>query len=214
MITAVFGFKRTFFCLPLRADTQLSKDLSSYSVIQRLSMSLFSSQQEYPIFTAVSILSPVSTHTLIPASFMNEITSDTFSWSLSSIAVDPMSSKSHSNSAIIASKLLQTKSRAFKQLLYLAFHSRKLVIDILFQATNKVLSPSSAKISSYLLVYLRISFYSSLSFNKGAIAVSAPLIITVTQPNLSETMTVIRFLKESNSMTFNFSYTRMLPSGS
>jgi hypothetical protein len=43
--------------------------------------------------TAVSILSPVKTHTLIPASFMNLIVSLTPSYNLSSIAVDPINSK-------------------------------------------------------------------------------------------------------------------------
>lgn len=42
---------------------------------------------------AVSILSPVSTHTLIPASLMNCIVSATLSYNLSSIAVDPINSK-------------------------------------------------------------------------------------------------------------------------
>ena len=53
------------------------------------SISLLRSIQLYPILIAVSILSPVSTHNLIPAYFNAEIVSPTLSYSKSSIAVDP-----------------------------------------------------------------------------------------------------------------------------
>ena len=62
-------------------------------------MSLLRSLHEYPMLIAVSILSPVRTQTLIPASFMNWIVSPTPSWSLSSIAVDPTRVKFFSNSS-------------------------------------------------------------------------------------------------------------------
>jgi hypothetical protein len=45
---------------------------------------------------AVSILSPVNTHTLMPASFIKAIVSATLSYNLSSIAVEPINSKSFS----------------------------------------------------------------------------------------------------------------------
>lgn len=45
---------------------------------------------------AVSILSPVNTHTLIPASRNAAIVVSTFSYNLSSIAVTPNISKSYS----------------------------------------------------------------------------------------------------------------------
>lgn len=48
---------------------------------------------------AVSILSPVKTQTLIPAFFIALIVLSTFAYSLSSIAVAPMSSSSFSNSS-------------------------------------------------------------------------------------------------------------------
>ena len=57
------------------------------------------------MFIAVSILSPVNTHTLIPASFKNEIVPNTSSYSLSSIAVDPTISRSFSITAQTASIL-------------------------------------------------------------------------------------------------------------
>lgn len=55
-----------------------------------------SNPEEYPMLMAVSILSPVSTHTLMPAFFMNWIVSLTPSYNLSSMAVDPSNSKSYS----------------------------------------------------------------------------------------------------------------------
>jgi hypothetical protein len=51
------------------------------------------SPADTPIFTAVSTLSPVKTQTFIPEFFMNVIVSATSSYSLSSIAVDPINSK-------------------------------------------------------------------------------------------------------------------------
>lgn len=48
------------------------------------------------MLTAVSILSPVKTHIIIPDSFRSAIVSGTPSYSLSSIAVEPISSNSFS----------------------------------------------------------------------------------------------------------------------
>jgi multisubunit Na+/H+ antiporter MnhG subunit len=54
---------------------------------------LSNNEQLYPIFIAVSVLSPVNTHILIPASLKAAIVSSTSSYNLSSIAVDPISTK-------------------------------------------------------------------------------------------------------------------------
>ena len=54
------------------------------------------SLQEYPMLIAVSILSPVKTQTLIPAFLRSSMTSPTLSYSLSSIAVTPITSISYS----------------------------------------------------------------------------------------------------------------------
>ena len=62
-------------------------------------MSFDNSPQEYPILIAVSILSPVSTHILIPDCLRDFIVSATSSYSLSSMAVEPISSKFYSSSS-------------------------------------------------------------------------------------------------------------------
>jgi hypothetical protein len=49
-------------------------------------------EHEYPILIAVSILSPVSTQTLMPAALMAAIVSETSYYNLSSIAVAPNTS--------------------------------------------------------------------------------------------------------------------------
>ena len=57
------------------------------------------SRQEVPMLIAVSTLSPVSTHTWIPADFKSWMVLPTSSYSLSSIAEDPINSKSCSRSS-------------------------------------------------------------------------------------------------------------------
>ena len=69
------------------------------------------------MFIAVSILSPVNTHTFIPASFIEYIVSPTFSCKRSSIAVVPImfsSTSIFSEHASIASSLPCVKREALK----------------------------------------------------------------------------------------------------
>ena len=69
----------------------------------------WSNWQEVPILIAVSTLSPVSTQSCTPARLMSKMVFPTSSWSLSSIAVDPIRSKSTSSSSatlLIAASLL------------------------------------------------------------------------------------------------------------
>jgi len=82
----------------------------------KISISSSNSFVENPIFIAVSILSPVKTHSLIPASLIKSITSATSSYSLSSMAVEPSKIKSFSiNSPIfsIFDYLSMTEASAF-----------------------------------------------------------------------------------------------------
>ena len=65
--------------------------------IKYISIFIFNNLQENPILMAVSVLSPVKTQTLIPAFFILEIAKSTSSYSLSSIAVAPRSSKFYSS---------------------------------------------------------------------------------------------------------------------
>lgn len=76
----------------------------------KVSMSKFSKLHEKPILMAVSILSPVSTHSLIPALLMKEIVSATSSYSLSSIAVEPIRLKSYS---IFSATMFKLSSRLY-----------------------------------------------------------------------------------------------------
>jgi hypothetical protein len=68
------------------------------------------------MFIAVSILSPVKTHTLIPVFFIYCIVSATSSYNLSSMAVDPINSKSvsiFSSTAATFSSLLLISNFAY-----------------------------------------------------------------------------------------------------
>ena len=87
-----------------------------------ISISGLNSSHEYPILMAVSILSPVNTHILIPAFLINSIVSAKSSYNLSSIAVDPIKSNSTSNYSAIAaifSSLSYTEAQTIE---YFLFH--------------------------------------------------------------------------------------------
>ena len=70
---------------------------------------------------AVSILSPVSTQSLIPASLMKEIVSAKSSCSLSSMAVDPTKSKFTSSCYAMAANFSSLSSAAVLAFRYLRF---------------------------------------------------------------------------------------------
>lgn len=72
--------------------------------------------------TAVSSLSPVATHTLIPARFKSAIVSGTPSWRLSSIAVAPSNRKSRSISSETDSISSSRFSSAIVASWYRSFH--------------------------------------------------------------------------------------------
>jgi hypothetical protein len=102
----------TMACLPLVVSTLFRVYLSmlvsysgSVSYIRCYYIILSSKPAEYPMLTAVSILSPVNTQTLIPAALINYIVSATSSCNLSSIAVAPISSKSVSISSSTAATI-------------------------------------------------------------------------------------------------------------
>ena len=153
---------------------------------------------------AVSILSPVSTHTLIPASFINWIVSATLSCNLSSIAVEPINSKSFSINSLtfaISSSLSTTLCRANVNF---SFHYSYSSVSKYFYARSRVRRPSFAyasinsKVSStYQLFYL---------FNLGSIIESAPLVSNIIFPSLSWIITLIRFLELVNSSMLSSLY--------
>ena len=95
-----------------------------------------------PIFMAVSILSPVSTHTLIPVFFMNWIVSATSSYSLSSMAVDPTNSISTSISSSTAATLSSLPSIASLASYAFLNHGSNSCGETSLSARNRVLRPS------------------------------------------------------------------------
>ena len=73
-----------------------------------------SSEQAMPMFTAVSCLSPVSTHTPMPAAFSEAMVSGTPSWRRSSMPDEPTSVRSRSSSSMRRSMRLRSpRSRFF-----------------------------------------------------------------------------------------------------
>ena len=101
----------------------LSKSISVLLSTICYFMLLSSRPVDIPIEIAVSILSPVKTQTFIPTRFMNLMVSATLSCNLSSIAVDPMSSRSYSISSFTfcnSSSLLFTTMVALTNF---SFHS-------------------------------------------------------------------------------------------
>ena len=88
-ITALSRASSVCFCSALDWVICSMTALVDLASIIKVSMSTLRRLQEMPMFIAVSILSPVSTQTFIPADLMNSSVPDTSSCSLSSIAVEP-----------------------------------------------------------------------------------------------------------------------------
>lgn len=99
MTSAVSCFMSFFFISNKMVESS-SISLSMWFDSRMMYWSIFSllsrRPADIPILIAVPILSPVRTHTLMPASFANWIVLSTSSCNLSSIAVEPMSSRSFS----------------------------------------------------------------------------------------------------------------------
>ena len=90
-------------CLSSSASAASMASLCGLNTIK--SISLLSRLQEKPMLMAVSTLSPVSTHSLIPASASKAIVSGTPSCKRSSIAVPPISVRSLSMASETISSL-------------------------------------------------------------------------------------------------------------
>lgn len=95
-ITALSLASSVCFCSALDWVICNMTALVDLASIIKVSMSTLRRLQEIPMLIAVSILSPVSTHTFIPADLMNSSVPDTSSCSLSSIAVEPTRVKPNS----------------------------------------------------------------------------------------------------------------------
>ena len=112
---------------------------------------------EYPISIAVSLLSPVRTHSLIPAFLRLAIVSGTPSWSLSSIAVAPTMCKSFSISTATAVSSLSLFSIDVDAFLCFASHFSAPSSERILTPRTNVRSPSDANSGDNQL-HLSVSF--------------------------------------------------------
>mmetsp|Transcript_41884 Transcript_41884/g.105280 ORF Transcript_41884/g.105280 Transcript_41884/m.105280 type:complete len:248 (-) Transcript_41884:451-1194(-) len=160
------------------------------------------SKHDFAMSTAVSVLSPVRTQSLIPMSFTVRMVSGTPSCNLSSTAVMPMNFKFVSmraaTSAILVSLVSSIMLRAAK---YSAFHASNSAVSTTRMPTISVRRPcfenvlKSAEASE-----------SNGECNKPSITLSAPLVMHQMLP-LCLTMTDIRLrseVKANSWSTVNF----------
>lgn len=172
--------------------------------------SLSNKPADSPILIAVSTLSPVKTHTLIPVFFINWIVSATSHWSLSSIAVDPIkvSFSSISPSTLATASSLSTTSSLDN--LDFSAHASYSWTGIYLSAKYKVLRPILAKSSTIGCV-----FWCSPSIDScvrsSAMTLSAPLHIITILPFGSLKIQLILFLVLVNSQMFNNWYFNFFP---
>ena len=199
------------FCL-LSADLIYFKSPVELSAsILGLSMPSLSKLQAKPMLIAVSILSPVSTQSLMPAFLIMWLVSLTPTWSLSSIAVAPKRVNSYSSIALTASSLPSRSVRDVYASIYLSFHWSYSFWVIDFSAISSVLSPVFEYSSKWSSVYATILGLGYCWLSKGFIIESAPLVITMMRPSGDLTTDVILLRAESNSIRFKSSYVNFLP---
>mmetsp|Transcript_30716 Transcript_30716/g.30207 ORF Transcript_30716/g.30207 Transcript_30716/m.30207 type:complete len:236 (-) Transcript_30716:624-1331(-) len=110
----------------------------------KISMSCSSSAQEYPMLMAVSTLSPVNTHSLIPAFRMNAIVSATSSCSRSSIAVAPTNVNECSNFSAARASITSRFEKFNIADLYSSFQASYSSSESVFSPTSRVRRPSLA----------------------------------------------------------------------
>jgi len=141
----------------------------------------------------------------MPASFIALIVSGTSSYNLSSIAVDPINSKSVSISAFASSRSRSLSLILIEVLLKSSFHSSYYLGSSFFWAKYKVLKPSRAYSLQYIRVLSKISFWPG--YSKFSMTESAPLVSSqISSVLVSLTMTDILLRLLVNSHTFRSLY--------
>lgn len=130
------------------------------------------------------------------------------SWSLSSMAVDPINSKFTSINSLtlaICSSLFVTLYKAWANLSFQLLYS---LTSIYLLAKSRVLNPSLA----YPSINYNVSsmFWLFWRFNLSKIIESAPLVSNSILPYESSMITLILFLSLENSKIFNNLYFRIL----
>uniref|UniRef100_A0A2D4J4A1 Uncharacterized protein n=1 Tax=Micrurus lemniscatus lemniscatus TaxID=129467 RepID=A0A2D4J4A1_MICLE len=176
----------------LNCSAHVLSDLCCTS--SRMFMVLWKCPHDKLTLTAVSCLSPVSTHTLIPANRRASMVSWTLSCSLSSTPVAPSNSKSFSiklyasaNRSSRCCKAVFASKRRCSTSLYSSS------VNFLY-ATQRVLSPFNANSSTWSLVFSTSPF-----LLVGRITDSAPLVNKSFSPDGVSTITLILLRLASKS---------------
>mmetsp|Transcript_144952 Transcript_144952/g.361558 ORF Transcript_144952/g.361558 Transcript_144952/m.361558 type:complete len:281 (+) Transcript_144952:992-1834(+) len=156
-----------------------------------------SNLHDLAISTAVSTLSPVSTHTRIPASRSVAIVDGTRSCNRSSRAVMPTYVRPSSMAAASRSSLALRSSMALFASAHRARQAEKSAGGMVLRATTSVRRPcreNSAK--------AWVACAGSGSLSKPAMTLSAPLVVTTALPSLRAATTLMRARSEVKPRTW------------
>mmetsp|Transcript_19224 Transcript_19224/g.55149 ORF Transcript_19224/g.55149 Transcript_19224/m.55149 type:complete len:233 (-) Transcript_19224:754-1452(-) len=169
-----------------------SGGLSSAEIVMPLSKTF----ELNPMLRAVSNLSPVSTHRLMPAFLKLTIVSGTPSCNLSSIAVAPARSRFTSISSATLASSAARSPRDLAALSNVFFHSTNSSFFNDLRPITSVRRPCSANSCSAFCI-MRLSWPLSA---RSSITLSAPFTSKLNSP-LNSTTTDWRFRVESNAFT-------------
>mmetsp|Transcript_89807 Transcript_89807/g.192566 ORF Transcript_89807/g.192566 Transcript_89807/m.192566 type:complete len:316 (-) Transcript_89807:591-1538(-) len=193
------------FCCKHRTASSVDVQPTKYTI----SMSGLIRLQERAISTAVSVLSPVSTHMRMPMAFSMAIACGTPSWSRSSIALMPQNFKECSSSAahtaILCSRSSTPSDLAASNLVR---QSSKNLWSSSFQAITKVRSPSLA----YESMHCKEDSPIAPPSQREPMTLSAPFVMQRIRPSKCSHTTVMRFRSEEKG-TWQITATLMFPAG-
>mmetsp|Transcript_108995 Transcript_108995/g.308324 ORF Transcript_108995/g.308324 Transcript_108995/m.308324 type:complete len:279 (+) Transcript_108995:723-1559(+) len=186
----------------LLATASIFSRLRSISAVPRpstsrskISMSLLRTLVLKPISLAVSSLSPVKTHNLMPARRRDTIVSATPTWSLSSIAVTPRISSFVSMFSATAARASSRFCSCTCARSYSSCHFLNSASASFRRPITRVRSPLQAKALRWAWI-----LGSALSA-RSSITLSAPFTKMKCSPESLRTMTDIRFLEEVNALS-------------
>mmetsp|Transcript_39586 Transcript_39586/g.102483 ORF Transcript_39586/g.102483 Transcript_39586/m.102483 type:complete len:326 (-) Transcript_39586:889-1866(-) len=155
-----------------------------------MSISVLRTRVLKPMLRAVSSLSPVSTHSLIPAMRMRTIVSWTPSCSLSSMAVTPTTESCVSSLSAAAASSSSRPDNAFWASSYSTFQMVYSVSVNTLLASTRVRRPSLANSVSVS------SMPGVTSLDLSSMMLSAPLTSSTISPDFLRTTTDMRFLAD------------------
>mmetsp|Transcript_100408 Transcript_100408/g.290007 ORF Transcript_100408/g.290007 Transcript_100408/m.290007 type:complete len:280 (-) Transcript_100408:1997-2836(-) len=160
----------------------------------RMYISLLRTRVLKPMFLAVSSLSPVRTHSLMPAARTLSMVSSTPTWSLSSIAVTPTTSRSRS---MVSATAASASSRLSMTTCAFAYSSRNLSNS---SFGNRRLPNSSVRRPCSANAVRWPGTEPSTLAARSSITLSAPFTSSTSSPDGLLTMTDWRFLAEVNAL--------------